>query len=192
VVSVTPPPAGRYNRMGVVNYMTTGMKPAQQDALFRFQAPKYDIFIGGTSGVAYGADAIHAPYRDFAVLYNYEIYVLKDIAEKHGYSYEDMLLHMSVNYKLKDAFGWQMGRFDSCERWHGDTGSNGVFLVSSNDSLYIDATTAAWNTTKGDVPIRSRVLLGYCEPFDQASFDFSTPAGSGTSVRWEYWNGSSP
>ena len=83
-----------------------------------------------------------------------------------------------------------MGRFDSCERWNGDNGTNGVFLLDNNDSTYVDKTSAAWNTAAADVPITKRVLLGYCEPFDQATFTLATPAGSGISVAWEYWNGS--
>jgi hypothetical protein len=187
----TPSPSTttRYNKMGVVNYVTPWLKPAAQDALFAFQKDKYDLFLGGASGTRHSPDAVHAPYNDLAVLYNYDMNTLKDIAAKRGYAYEDMLLHMSVNYTLKAGLGWAMGRFDSCERWNGDNGTNGVFLLDNNDSTYVDKTSAAWNTATADVPITKRVLLGYCEPFDQASFTLSTAAGSGISVAWEYWNG---
>ena len=62
--------------------------------------------------------------------------------------------------------GWAMGRFDSCERWKCDNGTNGVFLLDNNHSTYVDKTSAAWNTAAADPPITKRVLLGYCEPFD--------------------------
>ena len=91
----------RYNTMGVVNYVTPYLKPTQQDELFAWQKDKYDMFIGGASGTRHAPDAIHAPYADIAVLYNYEMPALKDIAETRGYVYEDMLLHMGVNYKLE-------------------------------------------------------------------------------------------
>ena len=96
---------------------------------------------------------------------------------------------MGVNYKLKPGYGWAMGRFDSCERWNGDNGTNGVFLLDNNDSTYVDKTSAAWNTAAADVPITKRVLLGYCEPFDEATFTLATPADP-VFPCWEYWNGS--
>ena len=121
--------------------------------------------------------------------YNYEMPALKDIAAKRGYAYEDMLLHMGVNYTLKPGIGWAMGRFDSCDDGTATTARTACSCWTTMTRRMSTNSMAAWKIGAADVRITKRVLFGYCEPFDEATFTSATPAGSGIWVAWEYWNG---
>lgn len=122
-------------------------------------------------------------YRDMFGVADLTQYMdMKDFAEANGYDYTQMVLHAKIDFTSTVYQAWsQMDKFDNFE------GVNGILLEPSTGT-YTDRTNYAYNggyTTA----INSNLYIGYEEPFDRATFTFSTPA-VGLSGSWQYWNGS--
>lgn len=121
-------------------------------------------------------------YRDLKGLATLGQYLdMKDFAAVNGYDYTKMVLHAKIDYTSKVWQPWaQMDKFDNFE------GKNGVLLEPSVGT-FVDRTDYAYGgyTTA----LNCNLYIGYEEPFDRATFAFST-ISSGLLGSWQYWNGS--
>lgn len=178
-------------KTGVVNYAssyTTYLPANIKNQVLDWETKHFDIFAGGADVTPFNSNVLWAKYKDHALVYPFEILEMRTFAENNGYIFEDMFLHMKVDYQISNpSITWVnqnkgMDMFDVFE------GAKGVFLL--NGSTYIDKTDAAYNATNADVEITDKILLGYGEPFAEINFILSTMASGGVTVGWEYWNGS--
>ncbi len=172
-------------KTGVVNYasnFSTYLPLNIKDQVLDWQAHHFDIFLGGADVTIYNPNVIWTAYKDHSYVYPTETYSMRQFAEDKGYDFENVFLHMKTDYQVSSANAWtKMDKFDAFE------GTHGVLTVVG--SVYADKTDAAYNATPNDVPITEALLLGYGEPFAEATFAFGTFA-VGIGVVWQYWNGS--
>jgi hypothetical protein len=176
-------------RTGTIVYHPGGNSAAQTQWLGTHF--NHIVGAGPYSPRDYSPEVYWHGYKDFSVVYPYsgdailpypnEAVSVKEFAIAQGWTYEDLFVHMTVDYVVSAAnLNWTgMDQF-------GTWGDAGVYLYSGGS--YTNKKDAAYNATAGDVALVDTLYLGYEEPFDRATFIHSTYA-VGASFVWEYWNG---
>lgn len=178
-------------KTGIVNYASAyaNYLPLNiKDQVLDWQSKHFDIFVGGADITSFNPNALWALYKDHAYVYPADLPAMRTFAENNGFVFEDMLLHMKVDYQVSNPSYYWTNQTKGMDMFDVFEGAKGIFLL--NGDTYVDKTTAAYNATIADVPMTDKILLGYGEPFAEINFILSTVAAGGVAVNWEYWNGS--
>ncbi|MDQ7837675.1 MAG: hypothetical protein RDU59_04180 [Thermodesulfobacteriota bacterium] len=172
-------------KKGIVPYGANYLPEPLKSRVVRWIAEHFDWSVGGPDVTGYNSNVVWTTYQTIIGTYSNEIPRIKDYAEAHGWSFEDMLLHMKINFQAKKPWN-MMDKFGCLE------GKNGV-LVKYRGLLgdrIVDRTKEAYDINLGNVEFGNELYIGYEEPFDEINFLLSTE-GKDVEARWEYWNGTS-
>ena len=139
------------------------------------------------------------------------MYAVQATATAHGFIFEDMMLHQSIDMQVNNGYQWTspggaftkpfgLANFDGFDSTSvGGAYSGGVFTF--NNGAWSDLTECAYlGAVKGCLPatgsiyygnptIGGTLYIGYQVPFDQVNFGTLQAAGAGGSVAFNYWNG---
>jgi len=170
-------------KKGIVPYGANYLPEPLKSEVTKWIAKKFDWSVGGPDVTVYNPDMIWSTYQTIIGIYSNELPKIKDYAESHGWVFEDMLLHIKINFQAKKPWN-MMDKFGCFE------GKNGV-LVRHRGLLgdrIVDRTKEAYKTDLGNVEFGNELYIGYEEPFDEINFLLSTK-GQGVKATWEFWDG---
>lgn len=170
-------------KKGIVPYGASYLPEPLKSSVVKWIAEHFDWSVGGPDVTVYNPDIVWTTYQTIIGTYSNEIPRIKDYAEAHGWGFEDMLLHMKINFQAKNP--WKMMDKFGCFE-----GKNGVLTerYSSFGNKVVDKTKEAYDDKAADVDFTNVLYVGYEEPFDEINFLLSTK-GKDVQARWEYWNG---
>lgn len=204
VASCVVPVVGHPHIFPNVNYSffpyNDGTLPGGVQVPFtHWAANRFDYMVAGGLNlgpaiIANGHGNSWMSYTDSAFLYAPQIDpYIHDLSAVEGFFYEDVMLHMNADYIATQP--WQnLDQFDFFEQFqYADTGpGNYTFSVNGAFTLvgttYTDVTVNLYDNAHFTT-VSDRLLLGYSEPFDLATFTVSTARVGGT-ASYQYWNGS--